>query len=176
VLCELIPGGVAGQITAGQAAHILESITPADAVAAARCELAAEGNGGTTHSPARRLTPPAPALRESHSRACHPPYDPRGCRWRPSFCCLSRLAAIPCERAAGSRTGQSPAAQRRPQGVLYAAAREPIMPAAGKRAHPAPAGGYRAKARCCVASALPLDPETKRCSFGAARAVSAVTR
>src|SRR5262250_1064480 len=41
VLCELIPGGVAGQITAGQAAHILESITPADAVAAARCELAA---------------------------------------------------------------------------------------------------------------------------------------
>src|SRR6266550_3344230 len=42
VLCELIPGGVAKQITAGQAAHILESITPADAVAAARCELAAE--------------------------------------------------------------------------------------------------------------------------------------
>src|SRR6266581_4023021 len=42
VLCELIPGGVAKQITAGQAAHILESITPADAVAVARCELAAE--------------------------------------------------------------------------------------------------------------------------------------
>src|SRR6266516_3176211 len=42
VLCELIPGGVAKQITAGQAAHILESITPADAVAAGRCELAAE--------------------------------------------------------------------------------------------------------------------------------------
>ncbi len=42
VLCELIPGGVARQITAGQAAHILESITPADAVEAARCELAAE--------------------------------------------------------------------------------------------------------------------------------------
>ena len=41
------------------------------------------------------------------------------------------------------------------------------MPAAGKRAHPAHAGGYRAKARRCVASALPLDPETKRCSFGA---------
>src|SRR6266700_2675588 len=29
VLCELIPGGVAKQITAGQAAHILESIPPA---------------------------------------------------------------------------------------------------------------------------------------------------
>jgi hypothetical protein len=41
VLCELIPGGVAGQITAGQAARILESTTPADAVAAARCQLAA---------------------------------------------------------------------------------------------------------------------------------------
>jgi transposase len=37
---------------------------------------------------------------------------------------------------AGSRTGRSPAAQRRPQGVLDAAAREPTMPAAGKdRAH-----------------------------------------
>jgi transposase len=29
VLCELIPGGVAKQITAGQAARILESVTPA---------------------------------------------------------------------------------------------------------------------------------------------------
>jgi transposase len=41
VLCELVPGGVAKAITAGQAARILESITPPDAVAAARCELAA---------------------------------------------------------------------------------------------------------------------------------------
>jgi transposase len=36
----------------------------------------------------------------------------------------------------GSRTGRSPAAQRRPQGVLDAAAREPIMPAAGKEGAP----------------------------------------
>jgi hypothetical protein len=56
------------------------------------------------------------------------PYDPR--------CSLSRAAAIPCERTAGSRTGRSPAAQPRPQGVLDAAAREPIMPAAGKEAAP----------------------------------------
>jgi transposase len=42
VLCELIPGGVSKEITAGQAARILASITPADAVAAARCELAAQ--------------------------------------------------------------------------------------------------------------------------------------
>ena len=59
-------------------------------------------------------------------------------------CCHSR------ERAAEARTGRSPAAQRRPQGVLDAAAREPIMPAAGKgRSHP-------------------LDLETKRCSIWSA--------
>jgi transposase len=55
-----------------------------------------------------RLTPRPPALRASHSRACHPPYDPR--------CPISRAAAISCERVAGSRTGRSPAAQRRPRG------------------------------------------------------------
>src|SRR5436309_9822744 len=42
VLCELIPGGVPGEITAGQAERILASITPAEAVEAARWELAAE--------------------------------------------------------------------------------------------------------------------------------------
>src|SRR5579859_2869021 len=42
VLCELVPGGVPGEITAGQAGQVLASITPAGAVAAARCELAAE--------------------------------------------------------------------------------------------------------------------------------------
>jgi transposase len=41
VLCELVPGGVSKAITAGQAAHVLGSITPPDAVAAARWELAA---------------------------------------------------------------------------------------------------------------------------------------
>jgi transposase len=42
VLCELVPGGVSGEITAGQAARILASITPAGPVEAARRELAAE--------------------------------------------------------------------------------------------------------------------------------------
>jgi transposase len=42
VLCELVPGGVPGEITAGQAARFLESVTPAGAVDAARWELAAE--------------------------------------------------------------------------------------------------------------------------------------
>jgi hypothetical protein len=41
VLCQLVPGGVSKAITAGQATRILGSITPPDAVAAARCELAA---------------------------------------------------------------------------------------------------------------------------------------
>jgi transposase len=41
VLCELVPGGISKEIAAGQAAQILGSITPPDAVAAARCELAA---------------------------------------------------------------------------------------------------------------------------------------
>jgi transposase len=42
VLCELIAGGVSKEITAAHAAQLLESITPAGAVEAARCELAAE--------------------------------------------------------------------------------------------------------------------------------------
>ena len=42
VLCELVPGGVPGEITAGRAGQVLASITPAGAVAAARWELAAE--------------------------------------------------------------------------------------------------------------------------------------
>ena len=45
VLCELIPGGFAKEITAGQAAHALESIEPSGAVETARCELAAEFPG-----------------------------------------------------------------------------------------------------------------------------------
>jgi transposase len=42
VLCELIPGGVSRAIIAAHAARLLESITASGAVAAARCELAAE--------------------------------------------------------------------------------------------------------------------------------------
>src|SRR2546429_1260284 len=45
VLCELIPGGVPGEITAGHAGRILETITPAGTVEAARWELAAELTG-----------------------------------------------------------------------------------------------------------------------------------
>jgi transposase len=41
VLCDLVPGGVRKEISAGQAARILEQVRPSDAVATARCELAA---------------------------------------------------------------------------------------------------------------------------------------
>jgi transposase len=41
VLCDLVPGGVSKPIYASHAARILQQITPPDAVAAARCELAA---------------------------------------------------------------------------------------------------------------------------------------
>src|SRR6266704_6556211 len=41
VLCELVPGGVAKAITAAAAGRLLDSIVPAGAVDAARCELAA---------------------------------------------------------------------------------------------------------------------------------------
>ncbi|HEY3033710.1 MAG TPA: transposase [Streptosporangiaceae bacterium] len=42
VLCDLMPGGIRREISAGQAARILEQIRPSDAVAKARCELAGE--------------------------------------------------------------------------------------------------------------------------------------
>ena len=42
VLCELVPGGIPQEITAGRAEKILGQIRPAGAAGTARCELAAE--------------------------------------------------------------------------------------------------------------------------------------
>jgi len=42
VLCDLVPGGVSKEISAAQAARMLERLTPSGAVAVARAELAAE--------------------------------------------------------------------------------------------------------------------------------------
>ena len=42
VLSDLVPGGMRKEISADQAARILEQVRPSDAVATARCELAAE--------------------------------------------------------------------------------------------------------------------------------------
>jgi transposase len=55
VLCELIPGGVPKQITAGPAARLLEAISPSGAVHAARCELAAEFLADLRRVDAQRL-------------------------------------------------------------------------------------------------------------------------
>jgi transposase len=54
LLCELIPGGVADEITAGQAAKLLSQISPSGPVAQARCELAAELLSDIRHLDARR--------------------------------------------------------------------------------------------------------------------------
>jgi transposase len=54
VLCELIPGGVPEEITAGQAARLLGQISPSGPVAQARCELAAELLADIRHLDARR--------------------------------------------------------------------------------------------------------------------------
>jgi len=54
VLCELIPGGVPEEITAGQAARIRGQVAPAGAVAQARCERAAELLAGICHLDAQR--------------------------------------------------------------------------------------------------------------------------
>ena len=42
VLCDLVPGGISQEISAAQAARVLESVHPSQAVETARCELAAE--------------------------------------------------------------------------------------------------------------------------------------
>ena len=54
LLCELIPGGVADEITAGQATRLLSQISPSGPVAQARCELAAELLSDIRHLDARR--------------------------------------------------------------------------------------------------------------------------
>ncbi len=41
VLCDLVPGGISKEITAGKAARVRESAEPSGAIALARCELAA---------------------------------------------------------------------------------------------------------------------------------------
>jgi transposase len=53
VLCELVPGGVAEEITAAQATRILERSTPSGAAGQARRELAAELLDGMRHIDAR---------------------------------------------------------------------------------------------------------------------------
>ena len=108
--------------------------------------------GGGSHPSAAGSRPQAPALRESHSRASRQPTAPPATPAGPALA-LSRTAADPSERAGGARTGRSPAAQRRPKGVLDPPAREPIMPGSGKGppAGPAPGGSAVIKEGPCPA-------------------------
>lgn len=94
---------------------------------------AREGNGGTTLQPAWPAHTPSAGPSGKPLPDPSPAYGPPDTAADPLLP-LSRTAAIPSERAGGSRTGRSPAAQRRPQGVLDAPAREPIMPGSGKGA------------------------------------------
>jgi transposase len=54
VLCELVPGGVPDEITAGHATRMLGQIRPAGPVAETRCELAAELLADIRHLDAQR--------------------------------------------------------------------------------------------------------------------------
>ena len=81
-----------------------------------RSQRAWEGNGGTALSPARPAHTPSTGSSGKPLPGPQPAYDPSGGSRRPAPAPLSRSAAIPCERAAGSRTGPGPAAQRRPAG------------------------------------------------------------
>ena len=87
---------------------------------------AREGNRGTTLHPGRPAPTPNTGASDKPLSGLPPSLRPRRSGGP------SRSAVIPREQANGSRTGRSPAAQRRRQGVLEAAACEPIMPAAEK--------------------------------------------
>jgi hypothetical protein len=63
VLCELVPGGVAKKIIAGRAARLLDTITPPDAVAAARWELAAALVGDLRRTGGRCARPGRSSIR-----------------------------------------------------------------------------------------------------------------
>jgi transposase len=136
VLCELVPGGVSKKIIAGQAAAILGSITPADAVAAARCELAAEFVADL-----RRIDT---QMREARAKAggCgeglrHEPH--RGLRCRPGDCRRRhrrRARGVPLPGPGSFRRLQRHRADR---GVLGPAQGLPAVPArqpAAQSRHP----------------------------------------
>jgi hypothetical protein len=92
-----------------------------------------EGNGGTALSPARPGHTPSTGSSGKPLPGPQPAYDPSG-SWRPRSCSLSRSAAIPCERAAGSRTGPGPDAQRNAASLSRCAGRQPVAVTFGLQA------------------------------------------
>jgi transposase len=104
----------------------------ADAARAAAVAAASEPGRATGERLCRqrgRFTPPAPALRVSHSQARHQPTTPARDPAPAPF-------PAPLPSRASGRPGQGPGTARprsgAPQGVLDATAREPIMPRSGK--------------------------------------------
>ena len=79
VLCELVPGGLAKEITAAQAARILEQVPPSGAVELARAELAADFLEDLRRLDAQ-LRAPEEARRRGQRLRHHPD---RGVRRRP---------------------------------------------------------------------------------------------
>ena len=67
VLCDLVPGGFAREITAGQAAIMLKGIRPSGPAARARCELAAESRRPAPHRRPDAATPRSGSPRRSQA-------------------------------------------------------------------------------------------------------------
>ena len=128
-----------------QVSDAIYTVLQADAARAARSALDEPGRAMGERLSCRRgrLTPPNAGSSGKPLPDPSPAYGPAA-RAEDPIVPRSRTAAIPSERAGGSRTGRSPAAQRRPQGVLDAPASEPIMPGSGKGPPADPAPGQSA--------------------------------
>jgi transposase len=127
VLCDLVPGGVSRPIYASHAARILQQITPADAVAAARCELAVAFLEDlrridaqireTRKKPAAAVAGTCPASRTGITSP--PATAPRRSRCRPA---RARSAGCPGAGTAGSTTPSTwPQSPRSTAGTAAAA-------------------------------------------------------
>ena len=98
VLCELVPGGTPKKIIAAHAARLLGSITPPDAVAAARWELAAaliedlRRIGRQLHGTGKKLDTAVPGQQDQPDRAVRgrPGHRPPPSSARSATCPVSK--------------------------------------------------------------------------------------
>ena len=127
VLCELIPGGHSKEISAAQAAKILDQLAPSDAVALARAELAAEFLQDIRHLDAQlrdtkkklaaAVGPPAPRSPRSSAsaRSSRAPWSAM------SLTCPASLAAITSPPITAPLRSRCPPGTGRSTGCRYAA-------------------------------------------------------
>ncbi len=96
VLCELVPGGLAKEISATQAARILAQAALPGVVELARAELAAEflGNRGTILPPARPAHTPHDSSSKNRSRTRHHDTARRNGRYTFTVQPTSGIAAV----------------------------------------------------------------------------------